>query len=440
MVERKAPKIGFMSIFGNLGETRSLVEIAKKYKELGGEAVFIGYGSRYEKLARDIGCKTIIIKANTTEKEYKKLKSIKYRYHYKKTTPEKAFFDFLDEKSRNIDEEIKTIKNEKLELLVSGAVATSNISARVVKIPLVFVISGVASPPYFESNRATFPDNFENFFIRLIPKSIKNRFINWYILRSRWRIKKFNKIARKYKVPTLKRFLDLFAGDLTLMVDDINFLNIEPTTKFPTENYVGPIISDVLFKNQEENIENEIETFLKKPGRSILLSLGSSGRIRLFLDILKALNKTNYNVIAVYGGVFTFIDESEYEFPKFDDNILLKKYVPSMKKINEMIDLAIIHGGLGTVYTAAYSGKPVIGFPMHSEQQHNLDNLVQHGVAIRLSNKYFKEIKLLAAINEIFNNYDRYLRKAQLLKSKLPEPKGAENAAKRIFDITTHNI
>ena len=42
MIENKPPKVGFVTIFGNLGETRTLVEIAKEYKELSGEVVFIG--------------------------------------------------------------------------------------------------------------------------------------------------------------------------------------------------------------------------------------------------------------------------------------------------------------------------------------------------------------------------------------------------------------
>ena len=439
MIENKPPKVGFVTIFGNLGETRTLVEIAKEYKELSGEVVFIGYGSRYERLAEDVGFKVIRIKLKTSEKKHKEVKERRYKYHYKKAPPERVFFNYADERKRNIPEEIKIFKDEKLELVISGAVATTNVSARVANIPLVFVISGVASPPYFKSNRATFPDNLENFFTRLVPHSIKNRLTNWHTLRSRRDINKFNRLAEKYNVPTLNRFLDLFAGDHTLMVDDINFLNIEPTPKFPAENYVGPVLSDVLFKDQEGEIDTETETFLKKPGRSILLTLGSTGRMKLFLDILKALNKTDYNVIAVYGGVFSFVDETEFEFPEFNDNILLKKYVPSMIKINEMVDLAIIHGGLGTVYTAIFSGKPVIGFPMQGEQQNNLENLVRYGSAIRLSNKYFKEEKLLKTIHEIFDNYDKYLSNAQLLKRKLPEPKGAENAAKRILYFVTHH-
>ena len=431
----KKPLVAFLPPFNDLGDTSPLVQIAKKYMELGGEAIFIGYGTRYEKLPEEIGCKIIKIRQESFPGELIKLK---YKVQQGEMSQEKLFsimFDKICEKINieAIEKEIKAFKDERVKLAVTGFNYTSHISARVTNIPLVIRTPGVAIPPYFESNYGTFPDNYENFFTRLFPQSIKNRLTNWYMLKSKVCIKGFNRLARKYKVPTLKRLLDLFSGDYTLIADDINFLNLKPTPEFPLENYVGPILSGHLFEHNDKQIDSEIERHIKRPGRSILVSLGSSGTKGLFLGILKALNKTNYNIIAVYATVL-----NKDEIPKLNDNILLKKIVPSIKKVNEIVDLAIIHGGRGTVYTAAYSGKPVIGIPLHSEQQHNLDNLIRHGMAIRLSKKYFKEKKLLDAINMIFDNYDEYLKNAQLLKKKLQEPKGAENAAKRILEIVMH--
>jgi UDP:flavonoid glycosyltransferase YjiC (YdhE family) len=243
-------------------------------------------------------------------------------------------------------------------------------------------------------------------------------------------IKAVNQLAKKYNVQTIKRFLDLFCGDYVLVADSIDFLNLKPTPNFPVENYVGFIRPSRVSDSNEKHIDSEIEQHLKKPGKSILLSLGSSGTKKLFLDILCALNQTDYKVIAIYTKIL-----NEDELPEVNDNILLKKFVPSIKKVHEMTDLAIIHGGRGTVYTAAYAGKPVIGIPMHSEQQNNLDNMVRHGTGIRLSKKYFSGKNLLQAIKDIFDNYDKYLENSQLLKSELPKPQGAENAAKRILEI-----
>lgn len=145
---------------------------------------------------------------------------------------------------------------------------------------------------------------------------------------------------------------------------------------------------------------------------------------------MRALEKTDINVVAVYAIIF-----DKDEIPTLNDNILPIKFVPSIKKVNETVDLAILHGGRGTIYTAAYAGKPVIGIPMMLEQQCNIDNLVRHGSAIRLSKRYFTTKNLLNAVDKIFTNYDTFFKNAQLLKEKLQEPKGAENTVKRILEI-----
>jgi UDP:flavonoid glycosyltransferase YjiC (YdhE family) len=160
------------------------------------------------------------------------------------------------------------------------------------------------------------------------------------------------------------------------------------------------------------------------------LSLGSTGTKGIFLRILKTLNRTDYNVIAVYNSIL-----KKEEIPDVNENILLRKFVPSIKSLNQMVDLAIIHGGRGTVYTSAYSGKPVIGIPMQIEQQYNLDNLVRRGMALRLSKKYFQEKNLLRAINIIFDNYDHYLENAQSVVKELPMMEGDKNAVRRILEI-----
>jgi UDP:flavonoid glycosyltransferase YjiC (YdhE family) len=204
---------------------------------------------------------------------------------------------------------------------------------------------------------------------------------------------------------------------------------------YPKENYIGMIFFDELFtshvsKFEARKIENEIANHVKNPGRSIMISLGSSGTKELFLKILRTLSTTNYNIIAIYTSI---LDESD--LPEVNDNILLKKYVPSISKINRMVDLAIIHGGQGTVFTAVYAKKPVIGFPMHMEQHLNLEKLVGHGCGIMLSKKYYTDKQLISAINMVFNKYDKYLGNVHNLANRLPLPEGDKNAALKILDI-----
>ena len=67
-INSKKTLVGFLPPFNNLGDTLPLVEIAKKYVERGGEAIFFSDGGIYEKLVRDIGYKIVQIRVDISNK------------------------------------------------------------------------------------------------------------------------------------------------------------------------------------------------------------------------------------------------------------------------------------------------------------------------------------------------------------------------------------
>lgn len=428
------PLIGFILHFNCLGETYPFVAIAKKYIELGGKVIFFGYGTKYQYLSKDIGCKTIHLTKDFSEKELKRKKALWTKLSEKKMPPETFFANLVNKHFYQSDiitikNEVKMLKDNDVKLIVTGFHYNSNVSARKANIPLVYIVSGAIIPPYFKQKLASFPDNYENLFSRFYPKFSKNFLTNYFFLNCKWSVKEFNRLARAFNTHRINHFLDLFSGDYTLVAEDIAFLNLKPTAEFPTENFVGPILPETM-SLKEDFIDDTVKRHLEKPEKSVLVSLGSSGTKELFFKILYALEKTDFNVIAIYTTIL-----NKNEIPFFKDNILPVQFVPSIKKVMGSVDFVIIHGGRGTVYTAAYTGKPVIGIPMQIEQQCNIDNLVRHGTAIRLSKRNLSTKKLLLAVDKIFTNYDIFFNNAQILKKKLQEPKGAENAAKRLLEI-----
>lgn len=432
------PVVAFMPLIYSLGETIPLIEIARKYEEFGGKAIFIGDEGGYTHIIKDYGFKYITIKTDISESfKYSHQKKLN-DYNYKQKNLEDIAFDHFPkdlEKTnmKMIEDEAKIFKKENVKLVVTGFKMVSKISARKANLPILFIISGVATPQYFKSKFATFPENYENIITRFVPMKIKNRLTNLYALKSKMNIKGYNKLARKYDVPQVKYFYNLFHGDYTLVADDINFLKLKPSKESPSENYVGPIIANNFNISDSDIITKKIEKHLSGPSKSILVTMGSSTAKKLIFDIINILNNSKYNAVVVYSKKLIKNDKK----PKFNENVLFFETVPSIRELNEKVDLAIIHGGRGTVYTAAYSGKPAIGYPMQVEQQYNLDLLVRHRSALRLSKKNFSEKQLVTAINKIFDNYAEYLNNAHKLKEELQLPNGAENAAKIIFNIVT---
>jgi len=415
----KKPLIGFFPGFFDLGESYPFIKIALKYEEMGGKVVIFSHGGKYEYLAEENGFKI------------------------KQIRPIASGPDITSYFMNSTDEEmINLIKNQALIYQNSGIralVQTSSyldclIAPYYAKVPLISIISGILAPPYNQANFATYPEISENMFTMLVPHNIKNLINNWYTLNYKGPItKKFNRIASKINIDKRFRgFQEIMLGNYTLLCDDINFLGLKPTKDYPEKNYIGPILSDDLFKKNIKK-DDQIENHFKRPGKKILLTMGSSFIMKdIFLEVLKILNQTDYNVIATYTSLL-----EENEIPKLNENILMKKFIPNIGQINKRVDLAIIHGGRGTVYNSAYSGKPAIGIPLNGEQQYFLDNLVRHGTCIRLSKTYFKKEKMQNAIEEIFKNYENYMKNSKNLIEKLPRPEGDKNAVLRLHEIIT---
>lgn len=413
---KKKPLVGFFPGFFDIGETYPLIKIAKCYQELGGNVIIFSHGGKYEYLAEDQGFK--ITRINPISD-----RSGITRY----------FLEHGEEDLINmIKNQVQTYKEAKIKALVQTcSYLDCLLSPRVANIPIISVLTGTLAPPFFKAKYATFPDSSENYLTQLIPKYIKNRFSNWYSLNYKGSLtKKINRIAKKINIKKFRNFQDIMSGDYTLICDDMEFLDLKPTSDFPDNNYIGPILSfDPL--DQKAIQDNEVENHLKRPGKSILITMGGSYLWKeFFLRFLDILNQADYNVIATYTDIL-----KENELPKLNENILLKKFVTNITELNQKVDLSIIHGGRGSVYTAAYSSRPAIGIPYNGEQQYNLDNLVRHGMAIRLSKTFFQDEELINALNEIFNNYDKYLKNAQILREKLPNPEGDQNGARRILEL-----
>ncbi len=417
----KIPPVGFLPGFFDLGETYPILEIAEHYQKLGGIVQIYSHGGEYERLAKEKGFNVIKIEPIASGPDIT-------RYFLNKSD---------EEIIKLIKKQSDIFKNNKIKSLVQTCSYLDCIlTSYYEKIPLISVVSGAVSTPFFQQKKATFPDNMESYFTKIIPQTIKNQLTNWHTLHYEGPItKKFNRIASKLKIPNkFNYFQDIRMGNYTLIGDDLQFLGIKPNNEFPEENFIGPILSDELF-NKNNKLETEILNHLTRPGKSILLSMGSSKIMKaLFLDILEILNNTDYNVIATYTNLL-----NESDLGKYNDNILLKKFITNIARLNKMIDIAIIHGGRGTVYNAAYSGKPAVGIPLNGEQQFNIDNLVRHKTGVRISKTFFNEKKLLKSLNHIFDNYEFYLANAKTLSEKLPAINSGKKAAKRILDIVKLN-
>jgi UDP:flavonoid glycosyltransferase YjiC (YdhE family) len=404
------PLVGFFPTFGSMGETIPLVKIAQAYLEVGGKALFFSHHRAYERFAEERGFQIVRLDYLPGNKPEEIMQLHRKGVPYEKIALRKYRTEAIEKAVR---EEIAAFKEHKVEMIVSASMLTCSISARASKIPLVVLASGVMMPPYFTSGHATFPENYENFLTKMIPHKVKNRLTGWYLLHNKKLTRGFNEVASRYHLSPFKHLVDITRGDYTLICDDINFLGVQPSKEFPLENYVGPIFFRSLDEQQKKDLDAKIEKHLRRPGKSILVSSGSAyNYTTLFPVLMDALQNTDYNVIAVCKNMKT-----GHDITGTPENVLLTEFV-ALDRILQKVDLAITHGGRGTIYTVAYAGKPAICIPVIFENQYNIDNLVRAGAAVRLSKRNIAPEKVITEINTIFDNYSHFLQNAQEL-SKL---------------------
>ncbi|MFO8077809.1 MAG: glycosyltransferase [Thermoplasmatota archaeon] len=424
MTDSSGANIGFFPLSYNLAEVGRAILVALELQKLGINPVFFSHGGAYEYLEKKFGFDVITIDplytsdiiSNIIQVNRKEKSGIPYHV------------SFLREVINN---EVAAFKKNDIQLLVSFVNFPCSLSTKIAKIFHIDVSPGPGRFHY------CIPDSYETAFTRFLPQKIKVPVFNYFFYKGGRHIRKpFNIIAKEHNLQSFHNMFDLIHGDFTVVTNFLEFINIFPHQQlFSKDAYVGIILLEELFNNifplhEGKKIVDEISQHLQTRRKKILLTMGSSGDKQLFLNLIHALDETQHQVVVVYGNI---LDDDH--LPMVSERILLKKFVPSLAKLHQLVDLSIIHGGQGTVYTAAYAGKPIIGFPMQFEQHLHLEKMVGHGVGCMLSKQSYDKHQFLSTVDNIIAKYESYEKAAKDLSVKLPAPNGEKIAAKKIHEI-----
>jgi UDP:flavonoid glycosyltransferase YjiC (YdhE family) len=182
---------------------------------------------------------------------------------------------------------------------------------------------------------------------------------------------------------------DFWRGDITLVAEPAEFSGV----KLPLNHFfIGPLVPQ-----NEFQMPDEIKTIPKdKP--LIYFAMGSSGTPEIVAKIVEGFADKPYRVIAPVTFQLALVPSV-----RIPPNVIVTDWVPALP-VNQMADLTVIHGGIGTVLTAAMAGKPVVGVGMQMEQVANLACLERLGFAIRVPKSKDPSRKILAAIDKLLHD------------------------------------
>lgn len=334
-----------------------MVSFAKEFYRIGFKVVIIGKG-KYDYLYSSLPFEFVTPSTDKSwfipERIKKMMNMDQYGNNYAST---KEIEDI-------VKNELEILNQYKVDVVITGYRTTLSLSCRIAHIPLVWILSAVVSPMYYEQDMASMPERVPvNFIKNLESKELQNYYYSKLALSNNQSSKNWNSVLKKYGQPLLKYDLQLFEGDFNLMSDAPELFK---GLKSDRSNYqfCGPI-----FNSEIIPMPDSVKKYRKGKKKIIFFSMGSSGEASIFLRVLDYLNELPYDVFVATTSI---LDDSD--IAKYSGRFIFEKKYPPVE-MSEFADLSIIHGGQGTVYSTILAGSPYVGLPMFSEQQYNLENI-----------------------------------------------------------------
>lgn len=400
----------------NIAETTRMIEVARAAH---GDFTchFMGYGGEYEQLITEAGFPLHRLTPTLTPKRVEEL--------WKADRMERGGRFFTEaELTERVQSELALYERIQPTAVVIGFTLSVYLSARAGQVPLVAIVPLPFTRPFLEAGLATWPDALDVPPLRWLPQTWKDDWINRLSLRLRVWTKPLNRVGRQFGVAPFDRLVDLLAGDYTLVT------GIPELTSLPNLperwHYVGPI-----FARLDGEVPAEIMA-LTEQRPLIYFAMGSSANQKTLLRALTILAELPYTVVAP---IQRHIAGLKLDLPP---HIHVFDWLPA-HQVNPLADIAVIHGGEGTVQTACWSGTPFVGVGLQPEQEANIELMARQGMAIRLRKYGVTREKLATAVATLLQDgsYRQNAQRVQTLMRQWPGPQNAAAFLKSTF--TTHN-
>jgi UDP:flavonoid glycosyltransferase YjiC (YdhE family) len=397
----------------NLAETTRMLEIAKGIRnhESAGKVFgiqFISDGGSLEHLIEDEGFPLQRMEPRLTEEKIQLIAAVD---RGEKFTP--AFS--LKELTARIVGEVNYLKELKPAAVITGSYVTMPVTCRILNIPLVWVIQSTWLEGFF-AHGAGMTDGLKFKPLKIIADWIILGFINFWIRIGF--LNPINQVAKRFGIRGYSSIFEFWKGDISLVAEPAEF----SAARLPPDHYfTGPLIARQNFQVPEEvkNIPRD------KP--LIYFAMGSSGTPRIVANILEGFEGKPYRVIAPIKPLLDMVPGA-----KVPSNAVVTNWLPALE-VNRLADLTVIHGGIGTVMTAIYAGKPVVGVGMQMEQVANLACLVRQGFAIRVPKSKNPSKGVQRAIAILLNNPEAK-QKAVAFSKIMEKWDGPRMAAEKIYE------
>ncbi len=389
----------------DLAETTRMLEVAQACRDRF-QVEFMCYGGQFARLIHEAGFTCHCLAPNLTPRRIEEL-GLALRM-------ERGGRMFTaDELITRIESELQLYRDLRPVAIVTGFILSAYVSARAAGIPLVTVAPLAVTRPFFEARLCPFPDQFEIGPLRLVPRGWRDAATNWWGLHTRQWLGPFNEAARTFGVKPFRRLVDLVEADEMLIT---NVPEIAGLADLPPHwRYVGPIYAHLDGETPPTVLD------LPRDRPLVYFSLGSLPNLAILDRFIVAFGRLPVRVIAPIGA---HVRGRRVAVPP---NVHVFDWLPA-HKVCPLVDVAVIHGGEGTVQTVCASGLPFVGVGLTPEQDANIEFLVRRGTAVRLNRRDINSVRLGSALERLLTP-DIRLRAAEL-REVLRDWDGPANVAR----------
>lgn len=371
--------ITLMPNCGFLSETSRLLAIAAALRERGEEVVIASHGGPYAHLLGAPGTDWVPLEPRWDDGAGQD------RFLTGLLSWGITDQDMYDQATlrESIAAEARFLREVDAELVHIGFTLSAYVSARLAGVPLSTSHVGSFVDPVLHAGLAPAPANPPRAEMAKLPQWVQRRLANLVPRLLRRPAAQLNTMAREFGVAPIEGLMGLMGADLVLVTELPDLLGLPPerlahwrgdwTSRWRRRSayrYTGP-----LFAKLDLPIPEDVSGFLATHETVVLVSLSSAST-----DLIRGAVASARAAGAAVLVAATVHDLADLAGPEVCVAGILPNHL-----VMARVAACIAMGGQGTVQTALATGTPLLGLPLHGEQELNVAVAERQGAAIRLS-------------------------------------------------------
>ncbi|MEO3809369.1 glycosyltransferase [Sphaerisporangium sp. B11E5] len=411
---------------GYLSETSRMIEIHRALARRGASVRMATHGGTYEPLLSAAGIEYDIVGPHMSPRRSAEVVANATGLG---DVRQSIYPD--DEMETYVRAEAEYFRTHGTRTVVTGYTLTTMLSTRLAGAALVTEHACCWVPAAFERGLVPAP-TFRA--ARFLPGPVGRSLANRVLPRTRFYCSGFNRVAAKLGVEGVPSLGALVLGDLALVPEVPEVFGVpaaeleawRPSGRHHRRTtrlrYSGP-----LYAHLDVPMPEHVRAFLDRPGPVVYVAVTSTSP-RFVRRLVAALRPLDVRVL-VAGTVHDLGDLA-------DEQACVGGVLPS-HLVMPRVDLAVTAGGQGSVQTALAAGTPLVGLPLHAEQDLNVALAQRCGAALLVEPWRAGTDRLTRAAGRVLAE-PSFRAAAGHVRDLYAAVDGPGNAAEAVLELTAH--